>query len=479
MVRTVAAALLAALALAALPPRAQAQTWPETCGAYGPFDFDAYEALDSRATYNAAIALAAEGRFFSGPFQTPAAETVDFSYPGLESGPRGDRRPPALSLRVPPAIMRSIVWIESEYQMASSSVPWGGVGPALRSYDCGYGLGQVTSGMANSAGTPTAKQALAGTHFVFNLAESVRILASKWNAAPEYRPVAGTGDPAALEDWYFAIWSYNGFAWSNHPLNPERDRWRGEVYHCGNPNAPGYGWFDYGDYTYPERVYGCMRYPPTRGGQPMWGPVTFQMPRFDAPDVAAAFSPDAWLECALYLRCAGMDFPTTIPELGVAPHPDPSPPADPAGAAVLLGAPRLAVEGPAAAVLQTRPNGDSDSVTVTVRNTGTWIAPFRVRTSAPWIRVRHPGDPVTRTLDGGVAVGTETRVVVTANQTTAGYVSVLLIDVDRSRQPEGVATGAVWIEPLFGQGAPARIDITAVKSGDASSQRIVIPGLAR
>ncbi|GBD22574.1 hypothetical protein HRbin29_00210 [bacterium HR29] len=479
MVRTVAAALLLALAVAALPPRAHAQSWPETCGTHGPFDFDTYEALDSRGTYNLAIQLAAEGKFFTAPYRTPAGETVDFSYPGVEQGPRGARLPPDPSVRVPPTIVRSIVWVESSYQMASGSVPWGGVGPALRSFDCGFGLGQVTTGMANTTGTPSAKQVLSGTHFVFNLAESVRILVSKWNAAPEYRPVAGTGDPAALEDWYFAIWSYNGFAWSNHPLNPERDPWRGEVYHCLDPEGPGYSWFGYGDYTYPERVYGCMRYPPKRDGQRMWEPVEFAMPRFDQPDVASAFAAENWLECALYLRCEAMDYPTTIPELGVEPHPDPSPPADPALGAALLGTPRLAVEGPASAILQTSPDGTSESVTLSVRNTGAWIGPFRVRTSAPWLRVRHPNDPVGRTLDGGVAIGSETRVVVSGAQTTAGYVSVLLVDIDRALQPQGVAHGTVWVEPLFGEGVPFRLDITAVKSGALPNQRIVIPGLAR
>lgn len=478
MVRAVILCALVALIFALQPREVEAQAYPETCGPHGPFDFDAYEALDSRTTYNHAIQLAAEGAFFSAPFTTPTGEVVDVAYPGLESGPRDDRLGPERSHRVPPAIMRSIVWVESNYQMASSSVPWGGVGPALRSFDCGYGLGQVTTGMANSTGSPSAKQVLAGTHFVFNLAESVRILVSKWNAAPEYRPVAGTGDPTALEDWYFAIWSYNGFAWSNHPLNPARDPWRGEVYHCQEPTAPGYDWFGYGDYTYPERVYGCMRYPPVRNGQQLWQPVEFYMPRFDHPDVAAAFSRENWLECALYLRCAAMDFPTTIPELDITPHPDPTPRIDPSAAQSFLGTPRLVVVGPPSAVLQTFPDGSSETITVTVRNAGTWLAPYRVRTSAPWVRVHHPSDPPGRTLDGGVVVGSETRVVA-GSGTTDGFIAQLVVDVDRAAQPAGVAHATLWLEPLFGPGTPVSIEVTAVKTGDLPSQRIVVPGLAR
>src|SRR5690606_6177359 len=127
----------------------------------------------------------------------------------------------------------------------------------------------ITSGMGNNTGTPSSKQALVGTHFAFNLAEGMRILADKWNQAPRFRPIAGEGDPAALEDWYYAIWSYNGFAFTNHPLNPDRDPLRAgaadsPIYHCFDDTAPSYVQgsgtlpvYTYGDYTYQERVYGC------------------------------------------------------------------------------------------------------------------------------------------------------------------------------------------------------------------------------
>ena len=55
-------------------------------------------------------------------------------------------------------------------------------------------------------------------------------------------------------------------AFSNHPLNPVKDPLRGSVWHCGDPNAPGYGFFERSDYTYTEDVYGCLRHPPVPGG---------------------------------------------------------------------------------------------------------------------------------------------------------------------------------------------------------------------
>lgn len=266
------------------------------CGDAGPFDFDTYEIEQSVARYNAAIDLAVAGKAVPSVFPV-AGEQVDVTYQGLLKGPRAGRATAAdKSLRIPPSIYKSIVWIESNWANGSGSVPWGGVGPALRSFDCGYGLGQVTTGMANSTGNATAKQAVVGTHFLFNIAEGVRILADKWNSAPAYRPIAGNGDPAALEDWYYAIWSYNGFAFSNHPLNPNRDPLRGggeasPVYHCYDPSAPEYQtnasgglMYGYGDYTYPERVYGCMRYPPsTPEGQQGWTPPATPPPAPGAP----------------------------------------------------------------------------------------------------------------------------------------------------------------------------------------------------
>ena len=54
---------------------------------------------------------------------------------------------------------------------------------------------QVTSGMTvplgdNSQASPD--QLLVATHYAYNIARGAAILADKWNAAPESRPIAGT-----------------------------------------------------------------------------------------------------------------------------------------------------------------------------------------------------------------------------------------------------------------------------------------------
>ena len=55
---------------------------------------------------------------------------------------------------------------------------------------------QVTSGMQNLTGIPNLDQAMIGGHYAFNIARGARILAEKWNLAPEFRPDRGQPRPS-------------------------------------------------------------------------------------------------------------------------------------------------------------------------------------------------------------------------------------------------------------------------------------------
>jgi len=178
-----------------------------------------------------------------------------------------------------------------------------------------------------------------------------------------------------------------------------------------------------------------------------------------------------------------MDFPTTIPELGVEPHYDSTPPVNPALAGAFLGNPQLQVVGDRTVNI-TASATTATSSPVTVRNTGTWIAPFRVRTSAAWLIVRHPNDPVGRVVDGGVAIGSETDVVVqrTPRVVTRGRDSELQISVDPTYLPEGQISGTVIIEPLLGGGGITTITVQVTRSGTGGGApgpgfRSVLPGI--
>jgi hypothetical protein len=562
------------------------------------FDFDTFELENYKTQYAMAIQLAAAGKAAPAAYTLGTGEAIDMHYVGLASGPRSARLPVNPAMHIPATVFESITWIESSWSNAGSNIPYGGVGPLLVSFDCGYGMAQITSGMGHlggdafAPGVPSARQALIGTDFLFNLAEGARILAAKWNGSPEFRPIAGNGDPTMLEDWYYAIWAYNGFAFSNHPLNPNLDPLRGggtssPVYHCNDPAAPGYvavpGGVKYGSgsYTYPERVYGCMRYPPkttplppgpsaatvgpkfvigdhvvvfgtgdcltirtspgvssarivpepggcipdgtpvTITGGPvstsgtdgnynwwqgetpigvgwmaepflakatelppvdpanrLWPPQVFNMPDLSNETVAAAFRVASFAACdasdSFLAGCPAMDFPTgfasAAPPLRA--HADTTPPVDPSLALAFIGNPQLVVTGPTKVTLDSAPPG---GVQLIVKNAGTWIAPFRIRTSANWIVVRHPGDPPARTLDGGVAIGSETDVVVQQASGTArrsaqkGYQSVLWISADPALLPDGTNTGTVFIEPLLGGGSAFVLTVTATGSTGAAN----------
>lgn len=493
MVRSLAVALIAMAGLACwVHVLSRDGEVAEACGAYGPYDFNTLELADHVNEYKLAINLLAEGKVFPAPLES-AGETVDVTYQGLEAGDRltrtGGTVVPSTAFRIPPTIYYSIAWIEANWANGASAVPWGGVGPVIRSFDCGYGIGQITSGMANTTGTPSSKQALIGTHFLFNIAEGMRILADKWNQAPELRPIAGTGDPLALEDWYYAIWSYNGFAFVNHPFNPDRDPLRAgaatsPLYHCYDTNAESYiavddsltPMFAYSDYTYPEKVYGCMRNPPQRDDVQMWSPVTFNMPDFDRPEVAVAFDPQHFIDCDGHLLgCPGMDFPTSVADdpltldknEAVPTNPDPVPPADAAMAARFVGAPMLTFAGPSSVSLEARATGVIDQATVTATNTGSFIGPFRIRSTAPWLVVRGPGDTAARTLDGAIAVGETTTVVIKSEplQTSNGHVQQLVVTLDPMVMPFGTPqTATVFFEPLFGGGATFSVNVSAMNN---------------
>ncbi len=505
MVATIAR--LAALAVLAILGVMLATLLPgaagvRACGENGPFDFDTYEAEPYTVTYSRAIELATAGKAVSASHSV-AGQTINVLYQGLLKGPRASRTTASsTALTIPPTIYKSIVWAESNWGNGSLSIPYGGVGPVLRSFDCGYGLGQVTTGMTNNGGPPTARQALIGTHFLYNVAEGVRILADKWNSAPRFRPIAGEGDPEALEDWYYAIWSYNGFAFVNHPLNPNRDPLRPAVFPCGDGSAPGAsayaGRFNF---TYPELVYGCMRYPPKVKGQPLWQAQDFDMPHMEVEAVAQAFLPGRFLGCeddGFSGGCPLMDYPTafTIPapdepatqsagaaaeETVVVTHKDSTPPINPALAAGILGAPRLSFEGPDAVSLTS--SSPVSIQPVFVYNNGTWLGPYRVRVSAPWIGVRHAVDPSTRTIDGGVSIGAEVPIVIKSDPRVIagnGYVSSLLIFLVSDYLLGGTSKGSVTFESLLGVQASFTVEVTAINTGVAAPlpRRAIIVAVA-
>lgn len=151
----------------------------------------------------------------------------------------------------PCQLMKAIAMQESGWkQFCVPDTPASQVGQPERtivSFDCGYGVGQVTSGMHVGETPSFDRQRVAGDA-VYNLATGTLILRDKWAATP----CVGDNDPDVVEDWYTATWAYNGLAYSNNPNNPNLKANRG-------PYNPQNG----GAYAYQERVWGWMEFPPT------------------------------------------------------------------------------------------------------------------------------------------------------------------------------------------------------------------------
>ena len=157
--------------------------------------------------------------------------------------------------------------------------------------DCGYGIGQVTTGMSvadgNSVFTHNQQVAIA-IDYAANISAALNILIDKWNQIdgdPEGRTWIGTGDPTWIQEWFLAVWAYNsgfhlsadknlpdnegrwGLGWLNNPINPRYDPSRDPFlrYTMADAERPS-------DWAYPERIMGWVERPIKRG-QPISSPA--------------------------------------------------------------------------------------------------------------------------------------------------------------------------------------------------------------
>jgi len=120
----------------------------------------------------------------------------------------------------------------------------GGPERTIISFDCGYGVGQVTSGM-HVGENPGFDRERVASDATYSLATGARILASKWRATQ----CVGDNQPSVIEHWYTATWAYNGLATSNNPNNPSYDPNRGVWDPMVGGSAP-----------YQEKVWGWMEH---------------------------------------------------------------------------------------------------------------------------------------------------------------------------------------------------------------------------
>jgi hypothetical protein len=231
--------------------------------------------------------------------------------------------------RIPAQVMLGIIAQESNMWQAPSFVLPGVTGnPLIGNYygrqiyngtdsddwdihwedsDCGYGVAQITDGMRlagrtkpNEVALPYDTQRAVALDFAANVAAGVRILQDKWNQTRRGGLYVHDGNPAALENWFFALWAYNtgfypnpgngqpwGVGWANNPINPRYDAQRRPFLHDTYQDArTPQRW------PYPEKVLGWAGHPielsesPDRlvhGYVPAWWPTDFGKERVKPP----------------------------------------------------------------------------------------------------------------------------------------------------------------------------------------------------
>jgi hypothetical protein len=408
-----------------------------------------YEGLKDRQLFLTTIDLAANNMLFPGdPY---------FGIPDLEFGPRNNRQ--TSPGKVPPTLLKSISWIESSITQAALDVPFGSIGPALVSFDCGHGIAQVTTGMTvptGEDGRASPEQTLVATHFAYNVARGAVILANKWNDAPELRPIAGTDTnalPQVLENWYFAIWAYNGFTGpgadrSNHPMDPIYGTWPRPLYSCGD-QGDGKG-HNRASYPYQELVFGCAANPPVVDGKPLWAPQQVSLPDLNDPRWGQPLKLSNFV-----FPYVNMDIPSPQPF-----HLDNTPDPDPALRSQVLGTPKMQVSKTDLKIGVSQGSG-STAESVDITNSGTGVLVWYATASEPWLIVKPYA---------GGAEGTNLGCAPDVSCDRTGHLEV---SVDASRAPPGRVTAAIRIQALgTNQSQVINVEVTQVI-------RIGIPGITR
>jgi len=150
----------------------------------------------------------------------------------------------------PCELLKPLTYIESGWrQFCPATEPADQVGQPSRtiiSFDCGYGIGQITSGMHIGDTAPFDRLRVASDP-LYNLATGGKFLADKWRSTP----CVGDNLPPVIEHWYNAVWAYNGQVPVNDPAYTRYSSTRGVWNPAVGGGAP-----------YQEKVFGRLQYPP-------------------------------------------------------------------------------------------------------------------------------------------------------------------------------------------------------------------------
>ncbi len=418
------AGLAAAVSLCAAPASAAPSSCPYSGGG-PPFLLEAFEAAESRQLYLETLRLAAANQLFP--------EDEDFQLPALSVGAE---RVEDASATIPAQILYAIAWVESRMAQAAYEVDWGTLGPTKLSFDCGYGIMQITSSINNDGGLPSRYEALVGSHFAYNIAAGARILAEKWNDG--FYPIVGEHEPGYIESWYYALWAYNGWAGINHPQHSSKPSGRG-AYGCDEQRR----W----EFTYPELVLGCVIQPPMVNEGPLWDPLPVSLPDLGVLgadgkplhlDVFYAGLNAMYLEISAAAPFAGMNMP--LPTGSQARAEDDALAEE--ARALILGEPELRLDETTLEI--TSSQLESGDVPVLIHNDGSGLLAWRVVETQSWLSTD---------VSGGVAVGDGQGFGLVPQPST------LRISAAAGGVPEGSHRGRIVLEFHYSDGRSETVSI--------------------
>lgn len=122
----------------------------------------------------------------------------------------------ALEYNIPSVILMGIAYTESGWRQFDAN------GEPLIHYNTS-GSFDIGIMQINSTGRSDIERLK--TDIFYNIEIGAKILDGKWKITPG----VGDRDRNVLENWYYAIWAYNGFSYTNHPANPEGRRYQEKV----------------------------------------------------------------------------------------------------------------------------------------------------------------------------------------------------------------------------------------------------------
>jgi len=158
----------------------------------------------------------------------------------------------ALRYNVPSAVLMAIAWQESGWRQFDAS---GNTVIGVNATSQDIGIMQINTSVRTDIDRLM-------TDIDYNIEIGAKILDGKWKLAPGI----GDRDRNVLENWYYAIWAYNGLSSTN------------------NPNTPG-------GRHYQDRVLALMaRQVLGSDGQPLWPPVVVTL-----PNPSIIMDPPAWI----------------------------------------------------------------------------------------------------------------------------------------------------------------------------------------